>query len=107
MESVARKSRNQFHHESADAGGLLYAVKGGNARVVQCGENLRFTLEAGEPIAIVGERVREDLDRDIPIQSGVPGPIDLAHPSRAQGTDNLVRSEPRGRRERHRGKREL
>ena len=36
-------------------------------RMVQRGEHLRFALEPREPLGIGGERVRQDLDRDVAI----------------------------------------
>ena len=56
-------------------------MNGGNVRVVQAGEDVRLTLEAGEPITIGSERLgQKDLQRDLAVQRGVSGLIDLSHP---------------------------
>ena len=63
-----------------------------NVRMVERRERLRLTLEPREPFGIAGEDVRENLDRDVAIESSVAGSVDLAHPARAQRRDDLVRA---------------
>jgi hypothetical protein len=58
--------------------------------MVQRGECLGFTLEAREPIGVVGERVGEDLEGDIAIELRVAGAQDLAHPAFANLRGDLV-----------------
>jgi hypothetical protein len=38
-------------------------VNGGDVQVIERGEDLRFAREAGEPLKVVRERLRQDLDR--------------------------------------------
>ena len=64
--------------------GFFEAVDGGDVRMVQRREHLRFAAEPREPIGIVGERVGQDLDRDVAIQLRVARAIDLAHAARAE-----------------------
>jgi len=47
--------------------------------VVQRREDFGFALEAREPIVVGGDRRRQDLDGDLPLQLRVGGPIDLPH----------------------------
>ena len=54
---------------------------------------LRFTGEPGEPVGIVRERVRQDLQRDIAIELRVPRTEHFAHPSRADGREDFVWAE--------------
>ena len=60
--------------------------------------DLRFALEAREPIGVGRERVGQDLDRDVAIQLRVARAIDLAHPAGAERRQDLVGAEPRARR---------
>ena len=62
---------DEFHHQCADAVGFLQAVDVRDVRVVERGEDLRFSLEAGEAIGIIRERGRQNLDCDVAIQLGV------------------------------------
>ncbi len=55
-------SLDEFHHEGGQAPALFESVKGGDVGVVQRGESLGFTLEAREPIRIVGEGLGQRLD---------------------------------------------
>ncbi len=69
--------------------------------MVQRGEHLRFTFEAGEPVRIHGEQFGQDLQRDVPIELGVPCAIDLAHAASAERTDDLIRPKLRSNRQGH------
>ena len=53
-------------------------------------EDLRFALEAREPIRIGRERVRQDLQRDVAIQLRVARAIDLTHAARAEQRNHFV-----------------
>ncbi len=52
---------------------LFEAVDGGDVWVVERGEGLGFTLEAREPISIVGERLGQRFDGDVAIQFRITG----------------------------------
>jgi hypothetical protein len=69
--------------------------------VVQRSRSLRLLFEATQPIGILGERGRQDLDRDLALEPFVPGAVNLAHPARPDGGQDLVRSELRSGREPH------
>ena len=71
--------------------------------MVQRGENLGFTLQAGETFGIGGERVGEHFDRDSTLQVRVDGAIDLTHPPGANLRGDLVGTEPGARSQRHVG----
>ena len=47
--------------------------------MVQRREHLRFALKPGEAIGIAGERVGQDLQRDVAIQLRIARAIHLAH----------------------------
>ena len=61
--------------------------------MIQRGQDLRFTLEAREPVGIEGEDVGEDFQRDIAIELRVSRAIDLAHAARAKRGNDFVRPE--------------
>jgi len=48
-----------------------------DVRMVERGQDLGFPLEASEPIRIGREEIRENLQRDIPLQARIPRAIDL------------------------------
>ena len=77
---------DEFHHEGGHAAALFESVDGRDVRMIQRGEGLGFAGEPGEAFGIVGERLREDLDRDVTIELGITRPKDLAH---APATDEI------------------
>jgi len=62
----------------------------GDVGVIQRGQELGLAPEAREPIGIVDESLRQHLDRDVPLELGVPRPPDLAHAARADRLDDLI-----------------
>ena len=65
--------------------------------MVERGQHLRLALEACEAIGIERERVGDDLQRDVATELRIARAIDLAHPARAEGGDDLIRAEARYR----------
>ena len=55
----------------------------------------RFALEALFHFRVVGEALRQNLDRDASIETRVGRAIDLAHSSGADGRDDLIGTETR------------
>ena len=47
-----------------------------------------------QTLGSLGHLGGQDLNGHVPSQLRVPGPVDLAHPSRTNGGDNLVGTEP-------------
>ncbi len=76
---------DELHDEGADAARLLEAVDRGDVGVLQLGEDLRLALEAREAVGVRGERLGEDLDRDLALQlrSRSPGRPRPFRPRRA------------------------
>ena len=64
--------------------GFFEPVNRRDVRMVQSGQDVRFTPEAGHAIGIEREGVRQDLERDVAIQRGIAGAIHLAHPADAE-----------------------
>jgi len=69
--------------------------------MVQGREDLRFTLEPGEPVRIEREMLREDLEGDVPAQCDIPGSPHLSHPAGPDGRVDLIRAEANAGLERH------
>ena len=64
--------------------------------------DLRLPLESREAIGIVGERLGQDLDRDVALQLRIARAIDLAHAARAERARRF-RKDPREDQRRGRG----
>ena len=88
-----RLAFDQLHHEEMAPLSFLEAVQGGNVGMAQRREDLGFALEACETIGVGGQRVRQHLDRNRASELRVAGPVDLAHATRAQERQDLVRAE--------------
>jgi hypothetical protein len=97
-----RRAFHQFKHQRAYAVGVFQAVDAANVRMTQRGQRLCFALEACDPLGIRNEQLGQDLDRDFAIELSVSGAIDLAHPARAEQSDDLVGAEVGARGESHR-----
>ena len=94
-----RRPLDQFHDQSANAVALFQSVNGGDVRMVQRREHLRLALEARHALGVVGERLGQDFDRDVAAELGVVRAVDLAHATRADGSEDFVGSQlsPRGK----------
>jgi hypothetical protein len=71
--------RVRFHHEGVQAGRLLDRIDRRDVGVIERRERLRLALESRHALRVVGERVRQDLDRHLAAQDGVGCSIHLAH----------------------------
>ena len=85
---------HQREHEGAAAVALFDPVYRRDVRVVERRQQARFPFEACQPIGIVRERRRQDLDRDVAPQARIAGAIHVAHPAGAEQRPNLVGAEP-------------
>ena len=64
-------------------------------------EHLRLALETGETIGVGRENVRKDFHRDVPLQLRVAGFVDLTHPARPDGGQDLINAQTGARSEAH------
>jgi len=71
---------DELHGQEARAPVLMDAIDAGDVRMVERGEEPRLALEAGQPVGIAGEEVRQQLDRDLAVQRGVHRLPDGPHP---------------------------
>jgi hypothetical protein len=90
---------DQFHHEGLRAARSFEAVDRRDVRMIERRQRLRLALEAGEPLGILRERIRQDLERDLPAKAGVGGAIDRAHTALANRRGDFVDAEARASRE--------
>jgi hypothetical protein len=91
---------DKFHHERGQTAVLFESVDGGDVRMIQRGEDLGFALKTGHAVRVMREFGREDLQRDITIELGVPRAVDLPHAAGAKRGEDLVRAEARSERKR-------
>ena len=94
---------HELHDDEVDALGGLDLVDGDDVGVVESGDRARLLLEAGAAGLVRQPVCRQDLDRDLAAEARVAGAVDLAHASRAERGDHLVRPEPSPVEERHAG----
>ena len=69
---------------------LFDGVHGHDVGVVQRGERLRFSREPRSTFGVLGQFRRQDLERNLAVERGVLGQIDIAHPTRADLAQDLV-----------------
>ena len=84
---------HQLHDERVDAVRLLEAVDDRDVRMVERGQDAGFALEPCETVRIGGERLRQDLDRDVAIELRVTRPVDLPHAAFANLRRDHIRPE--------------
>jgi hypothetical protein len=71
--------------------GLPDLVDGHDVRVIQRGRGLRLLREAVDPLAVVGEDGREDLQGDVAAEPFVAGAVDVAHAARGDEVEDPIR----------------
>ena len=96
-----RLALDQLEDQGGNGGRFLQAVDGADVGVVQRRQHLRFALEPGEPVRVGGQRVGQDLERDIALQLAIAGAVNFSHTPRSQGRANFVRAEVGAREKRH------
>jgi hypothetical protein len=64
-----------------------------DVRVIQRREDLGFALEAGQPVGVVREQLREHFQRDIAIELGVARAVDLTHAAATKRGDDLIKTD--------------
>ena len=79
---------DQLHDQEGHATvGLLETVKGGDARVIERGEDAGFLLQAREAIRLAGQVLGQGLEGDLAGELDVARAIDLSHsPAPSQDT---------------------
>ena len=70
--------------------------------MIQRSQEVRLVLEAGHAVLVGGEGFRQDLDRYVAAELGVPRAVHLAHAARAERSADFVRAETCAGRQAHR-----
>ena len=65
----------------------------GHVRVTQRGKRPGLALEAQQALFVVRESLGQHLERDLTLETRVPGEVDLAHASAAQWAEDLIEGE--------------
>ena len=95
----------ELQHDERLAGVFADVVDRADVRVVEGRGGSRLARKSFERVALLVGARQQDLDRDFSPEAGVPGAVNLAHSARADRGEDLVRTEPRARREGHSGAR--
>lgn len=78
LDSLAKRAPGQqLGHDECEPAVRTNIIEGDDIGVVEGGCCLRFLLEARNPVSIVRNRLRQDLDGDVTVQSAVASTIDL------------------------------
>ena len=85
---------DELHADVGLRGVLAEVVNRDDGGVIEGGSRSGFLLEPPEPIGVVREVGRQQLQRDIPIELGVARQVHFAHSPRAEERADLVRSQP-------------
>ena len=83
---LQRAAGQVLHHDERGAVDLAHVVDGDDVRMRELRERARLLDEHPSGLAIGGGRGIEDLDRDLAVEGGVLGEVDLR---RASGPDRL------------------
>ena len=88
-------SLEELRHDVGKSVLLPHVVHREHVRIREAAGGARLLLEAPQSVGVAGQRTREDFHRDVAIQARVTRAVHLAHPPRAQRTQDLVRPEAR------------
>src|SRR5438034_11272606 len=69
---------------------FFQAVKDSDIGMVQRRQELRLALESDHALGVPSVDLREHLQRDVAVQTGVSGTVDLAHPARPELLDDAI-----------------
>src|SRR5262245_3296078 len=84
---------DQLHHERPDVAALFDPMNGCDVGMIERRQHARLAVEARQPLPILCERSRQDLDRDVAAELRVSGAVDVAHASGADHTGHFVRAD--------------
>ena len=90
---VERLALHQFHRDELDAAVAADVEHGDDVRVVERGGGARLLREPAPGVVVQAASREEGFQRDVAVQPGVAGAIDLAHASGAERLEDLIRAE--------------
>lgn len=88
-----RLALEQFHHEVVGAFVAADVMQRRDVWMAETGDQLRFTLEPGAGVSVVGDVFLQDLDGHGAIEPWIAGFVDLAHSPRANRGDHFIRAQ--------------
>ena len=91
----------QLHDEEAAIVVATHVEQRADVRVIERGNRARLAVEARLGLRVADASGGQDLHGDVPVETRVPGAIDLAHAARADSRENFVGAEARARRQGH------
>src|SRR5205823_2688672 len=83
---------DQLHGEKRLRARLFDAINRDDVWMVERGDRASLSLKPLDGVR-VRRRRRQEFDRDVALEFGIPGAIDLAHAARADGGDYFIRSD--------------
>jgi len=78
---VQTPGERQFHHQIKLVVELAKLVNVNDVRVVQLRHRSRLGVERLQPLLVLNQFRLHQLDGDIPLEHGVGGPVNRAHPA--------------------------
>jgi len=90
-----RLTSQKLRNGEADSSLVAEVMDVENVRMGESGDRPGLALEARQRGRVAREILRRNLDGNFSPESGVPGSIDLPHPSRAERRKNLIRAQAR------------
>jgi dienelactone hydrolase len=97
-----RFTLDQFHDEVVRPVFLPDVVKDPDVRMIECGHQACFALEARQAVGILRNVFGQDLDRHLATQPGIARAVDLSHSAGTERGDDDVISESGSRGQGHR-----
>ena len=96
-----RGAVEKLHDQKTDFGVVVVpggpfaadVVERADVRMVERRDRFRLALEALPHLVARRDVGMDDLESDQPIETGVPGLVDLAHPASPEGAEDFVRSQ--------------
>ena len=73
---------------------IFDSVNCADVGVIERREQPRLALEAGEAVAVAGDRRRQDLDGNITLKTRIAGAIHTAHPAGADQRLQFIDADP-------------
>ena len=77
---------------------LFEPVNNGDVGMARRGQYLRFPMQARESVGVISERVGENLEGDVAVQTRIAGAVHFVHAAGATRAENLVHAESAARR---------
>ena len=81
---------HQLHAQEVDSVGFLHRMDRDDVGVLQGGQDLSFSQEPSQQIAVARERIGQQLESDFALELRVSGSVYLAHATHTDAGEDLV-----------------